>query len=232
MPGRRAGAAASTRRSCSATSSATAPIPTRSSNASGTLKPRAIVRGNHDKVALRPRTGRRLQRRRARRRGMDVRGARRRSTGRGWRRCRRDRWRSTTSSRSATDRRSTRTLYIFDETDALRALKGMSRPLCLFGHTHYPITFQLAGGELHGDRDRPPRRRRSSSSGRTSYTWSIPGSVGQPRDGDRAPPTRSSTSSGNGWSWCGWSIPSKRRRRRSWRRGCLPVLARRLAVGR
>ena len=39
-------------------------------------------------------------------------------------------------------------LYIFDETDALRALKSMSRPLCLFGHTHFPITFQLAGGEL------------------------------------------------------------------------------------
>ena len=39
-------------------------------------------------------------------------------------------------------------LYIFDETDALRALKSMTRPLCLFGHTHFPITFQLAGGEL------------------------------------------------------------------------------------
>src|SRR2546425_8279462 len=32
--------------------------------------------------------------------------------------------------------------YIFDELDAVRALKTSKRPLCLFGHTHYPITFQ------------------------------------------------------------------------------------------
>src|SRR5712692_10443565 len=34
--------------------------------------------------------------------------------------------------------------YIFDELDALRALKVSTRPLCLFGHTHYPITFELS----------------------------------------------------------------------------------------
>src|SRR6266576_3455003 len=35
--------------------------------------------------------------------------------------------------------------YIFDELDALRALKVSERPLCLFGHTHYPVTFELSG---------------------------------------------------------------------------------------
>src|SRR6185295_505094 len=34
--------------------------------------------------------------------------------------------------------------YIFDELDALRALKVAKRPLCLFGHTHYPATFELS----------------------------------------------------------------------------------------
>lgn len=39
--------------------------------------------------------------------------------------------------------------YIFDELDAIRALKTSDRPLCLFGHTHYPVTFEqsLASGE-------------------------------------------------------------------------------------
>jgi predicted phosphodiesterase len=34
--------------------------------------------------------------------------------------------------------------YIFDELDAVRALKLSTRPLCLFGHTHYPVTFELS----------------------------------------------------------------------------------------
>ena len=34
--------------------------------------------------------------------------------------------------------------YIFDELDAVRALKVSTRPLCLFGHTHYPVTFELS----------------------------------------------------------------------------------------
>jgi predicted phosphodiesterase len=32
--------------------------------------------------------------------------------------------------------------YIFDELDALRALRVAERPLCLFGHTHYPVAFE------------------------------------------------------------------------------------------
>ena len=34
--------------------------------------------------------------------------------------------------------------YIFDELDAVRALKVANRPLCLFGHTHFPVTFELS----------------------------------------------------------------------------------------
>ena len=38
--------------------------------------------------------------------------------------------------------------YIFDELDAVRALKTSTRPLCLFGHTHYPAVFELAEGRF------------------------------------------------------------------------------------
>jgi predicted phosphodiesterase len=73
--------------------------------------------------------------------------------------------------------------YIFDELDAVRALKVQTRPLCLFGHTHYPITFELsdesfdtvgaaASSEMHVQL-------------RDGCKYLInPGSIGQPRDGD------------------------------------------------
>ena len=32
--------------------------------------------------------------------------------------------------------------YIFDELDALRAFEASTRPVCLFGHTHYPVTYE------------------------------------------------------------------------------------------
>jgi len=43
--------------------------------------------------------------------------------------------------------------YLFDELDALRALKVATRPLCLFGHTHFPITFEQAPGTVEVARD-------------------------------------------------------------------------------
>jgi diadenosine tetraphosphatase ApaH/serine/threonine PP2A family protein phosphatase len=73
--------------------------------------------------------------------------------------------------------------YIFDELDAVRALKASSRPLCLFGHTHYPVTFELNGETMES----------VGGSAASEVTLQIrdgcrylvnPGSVGQPRDGD------------------------------------------------
>jgi predicted phosphodiesterase len=73
--------------------------------------------------------------------------------------------------------------YIFDELDAVRALKTSQRPICLFGHTHWPVTFELNEGRVdtigtsEGWVDR--------LSLRTESKYMInPGSVGQPRDGD------------------------------------------------
>ena len=74
--------------------------------------------------------------------------------------------------------------YIFDELDAVRALKVSNRPLCLFGHTHYPVTFELSEDSFEsigsGD-DAADCRCRCAPARRYSIN---PGSVGQPRDGD------------------------------------------------
>jgi len=73
--------------------------------------------------------------------------------------------------------------YIFDELDALRALKVSERPLCLFGHTHYPVAFQLSADAF--DSQGPSTLAESRVDLRPDRKYLVnPGSVGQPRDGD------------------------------------------------
>jgi predicted phosphodiesterase len=73
--------------------------------------------------------------------------------------------------------------YIFDELDAVRALKVSARPLCLFGHTHYPVTFELSNESFDSvDAASAPEMRIEMKPG-SKYLVN-PGSVGQPRDGD------------------------------------------------
>jgi diadenosine tetraphosphatase ApaH/serine/threonine PP2A family protein phosphatase len=73
--------------------------------------------------------------------------------------------------------------YIFDELDALRALKVSERPLCLFGHTHYPASFELSEDAF--DSIVPPTAAESRLVLREGSKYLVnPGSVGQPRDGD------------------------------------------------
>ena len=71
--------------------------------------------------------------------------------------------------------------YIFDSLDAIRALHDASRPVCLFGHTHVPLVVYLEQGELgYNDVSNGavvPFREGSR------YLVNA-GSVGQPRDGD------------------------------------------------
>ncbi|MGE5245417.1 MAG: metallophosphoesterase family protein [Betaproteobacteria bacterium] len=83
--------------------------------------------------------------------------------------------------------------YIFDELDALRALKASERPLCFYGHTHYPLSFELANGTFGSVAAAVPEPDSAARSGvsRTEITLRAgskylinPGAVGQPRDGD------------------------------------------------
>jgi diadenosine tetraphosphatase ApaH/serine/threonine PP2A family protein phosphatase len=74
-------------------------------------------------------------------------------------------------------------VYIFDELDVIRALKVSQRPLCLYGHTHYLMTWELstdptsnAGLSATRDLHIPLRE---------GFKYLVnPGSVGQPRDSD------------------------------------------------
>jgi diadenosine tetraphosphatase ApaH/serine/threonine PP2A family protein phosphatase len=73
--------------------------------------------------------------------------------------------------------------YIFDELDGLRAIRAASRPLCLFGHTHYPTTFELFEGAF--DRSGPAASATARIDLREGARYLVnPGSIGQPRDGD------------------------------------------------
>jgi diadenosine tetraphosphatase ApaH/serine/threonine PP2A family protein phosphatase len=73
--------------------------------------------------------------------------------------------------------------YIFDEGDALRAIKAASRPLCLFGHTHYPVIYHLSNGRLDGVGPSLDAASRIHIDEGARYLLN-PGAVGQPRDGD------------------------------------------------
>jgi len=73
--------------------------------------------------------------------------------------------------------------YVFDELDALRALKVSQRPLCLFGHTHFPCAFELSSDAF--DSMGPAQTPELALPLRNGSKYLVnPGSVGQPRDGD------------------------------------------------
>jgi predicted phosphodiesterase len=73
--------------------------------------------------------------------------------------------------------------YIFDEADARLALSTSQRPLCLFGHTHYPITFELSETNFTSIGPAIDEEARLDLLEGVKYLVN-PGSVGQPRDGD------------------------------------------------
>jgi diadenosine tetraphosphatase ApaH/serine/threonine PP2A family protein phosphatase len=73
-------------------------------------------------------------------------------------------------------------VYLFDDLDARRAFEAITRPLCLFGHTHVPAAFRF-------DRDfeaiGPPRGARFELALGDGASYLVNcGAVGQPRDGD------------------------------------------------
>jgi diadenosine tetraphosphatase ApaH/serine/threonine PP2A family protein phosphatase len=73
--------------------------------------------------------------------------------------------------------------YVFDDLDALRSLHAAERPVCLFGHTHVQVGYTLTGNlfTLATIDDSRPLTIELPEDGRHLVN---PGSVGQPRDGD------------------------------------------------
>ncbi len=71
--------------------------------------------------------------------------------------------------------------YVFDEMDAVYALRAASRPLCLFGHTHAPFAARLTGEDLEFLELAPGAPLVVADADRLLVNV---GSVGQPRDGD------------------------------------------------
>jgi predicted phosphodiesterase len=70
--------------------------------------------------------------------------------------------------------------YIFDELDARRAIDSSSQRLCLFGHTHVAMAFRLTGRSIGLV---TPEDEGLAIEAESKYLVN-PGSVGQPRDSD------------------------------------------------
>ena len=121
--------------------------------------------------------------------------------------------------------------YIFDELDAVRALKVATRPLCLFGHTHYPVTFELSDDSFDSvgsaDAPQPVVHMRDGC----KYLLN-PGSVGQPRDGDPRAAYAIADTTKRRVELYRLKYPVEETQRKIVSVGLPEVLAQRLAVGR
>ena len=121
--------------------------------------------------------------------------------------------------------------YIFDELDAVRALKTAARPICLFGHTHYPILFELS--EESFETIGPPFTAETELELKPGSKYLInPGSVGQPRDGDWRAAYAIADTTKRRVEMFRLSYPIEEAQAKVIKAGLPEVLAQRLAVGR
>ncbi len=121
--------------------------------------------------------------------------------------------------------------YVFDELDAVRALKVSQRPLCLFGHTHFPVTFALTEGRVDtiggpASLDGPLALLEGSK-----YLMN-PGAVGQPRDGDSRAAYAIADTTARRVDLYRLNYPIEVTQAKVTKAGLPDVLAQRLAVGR
>ncbi len=121
--------------------------------------------------------------------------------------------------------------YIFDELDALRALKIANRQLCLFGHTHYPVTFELSPDGFDSVGPAPAAEAVITLKPDAKYLMN-PGSVGQPRDGDPRAAYAIVDTTRRCVELIRLKYPVEEAQAKVIRAGLPEVLAQRLAVGR
>ncbi len=124
--------------------------------------------------------------------------------------------------------------YVFDELDALRALRASRRPVCVFGHTHVPVVFELSQEEERLEVTLP-------SGSETEVTIPLgerfrylinPGSIGQPRDGDPRAAYAILDSDRREVSLCRVTYPVELAQEKVVKAGLPDVLAHRLGIGR
>ena len=72
--------------------------------------------------------------------------------------------------------------YIFDELDARHAFEAATAPVCFYGHTHFAVVFRMVKDLL--EIVSPPDGDTALTIDPQSRYLVNPGSVGQPRDGD------------------------------------------------
>jgi predicted phosphodiesterase len=123
--------------------------------------------------------------------------------------------------------------YVFDELDALRALQSATRPICLFGHTHFPMAYRLKDRTLEPihieglDQEVLP----IDLDGNARYLVNV-GSVGQPRDGDPRAAFGVLDTDRMDLTLCRVDYPVERAQGRILAAGLPEALAHRLAIGR
>lgn len=121
--------------------------------------------------------------------------------------------------------------YIFDELDAVRALKVSKRPLCLFGHTHYPVSFELSNDAFEALGPATSAESRIAMKPGAKYLIN-PGSVGQPRDGDPRAAYAIADTAARCVELFRLKYPIEEAQAKIVREGLPEVLAQRLGVGR
>jgi diadenosine tetraphosphatase ApaH/serine/threonine PP2A family protein phosphatase len=121
--------------------------------------------------------------------------------------------------------------YIFDELDAVRALKVSTRPLCLFGHTHYPVTFELSADNFDSPGPAIAAEMRLVLRPGSKYLVN-PGAVGQPRDGDPRAAYAIADTKARCVELFRLSYPVELTQRKIVEAGLPEVLAQRLGMGR
>jgi diadenosine tetraphosphatase ApaH/serine/threonine PP2A family protein phosphatase len=121
--------------------------------------------------------------------------------------------------------------YVFDDLDALRALHAAERPLCLFGHTHVQIGYELSGDQFTLTTLEQARPLPIAMLNGARHLLN-PGSVGQPRDGDARAGFAVVDTSTRSATIHRIDYPIAQAQARIMAEGLPEVLAQRLALGR
>ena len=122
-------------------------------------------------------------------------------------------------------------MYIFDELEAVRALKVTTRPLCLFGHTHHPVTFAQSARAFETSGPAASAESRLQLHEGSKYLVN-PGAVGQPRDGDPRAAYAIVDTGPRHVELFRLTYPVEQAQAKVMRAGLPEALARRLALGR